>query len=437
MNGWIAEVYFTNAKQTTADRQKNEGYLAWKWGLQGNLDPTHPYKSAAPYVAPVIPISIGDSVGSGTAKSVLFIDSAGKLAQDNPHFTFDPVTNYLDLGISTDTGVYYLNSVPCLYQVRNVSGNNWFEGNAGNLSITGHGNFGTGDGVMANLTSGSGNMGIGGAGPSGLAPLNSLTTASGNMAVGPGALSRCVTGDQNTAIGSGAMELLVSDRYNVALGQSCLQYLGNSSPGLNSGNVGIGHAVASSMSVGQGNTFIGDSVGNNLIGVTASNVNTFIGGGAGLNMSNSNYVTILGPWKGVVGTIANDVIAISSGRGLNYPALDKNLCTTDVWSFLPFMDTTGNATGIHIYKTADATPPTNFERAILDWNATSNIFRIGSQAGGTGTVRLIAIDGFQKAGAPAAGDLPSGTYALINDTSGGQTWLCYNAAGTIRKVQLT
>jgi len=27
---------------------KDEGYLAWKWGLQGNLPNTHPYKNAAP-----------------------------------------------------------------------------------------------------------------------------------------------------------------------------------------------------------------------------------------------------------------------------------------------------------------------------------------------------------------------------------------------------
>lgn len=33
---------------SAADRQKVEGYLAWKWGLQGNLPAGHPYKSAAP-----------------------------------------------------------------------------------------------------------------------------------------------------------------------------------------------------------------------------------------------------------------------------------------------------------------------------------------------------------------------------------------------------
>ena len=30
------------------DRQKLEGYLAWKWGLQASLPSDHPYKSAAP-----------------------------------------------------------------------------------------------------------------------------------------------------------------------------------------------------------------------------------------------------------------------------------------------------------------------------------------------------------------------------------------------------
>lgn len=47
-NGWIAEAIFTTAKQSDADRQKVEGYLAHKWGLTGNLDAGHPYKSAPP-----------------------------------------------------------------------------------------------------------------------------------------------------------------------------------------------------------------------------------------------------------------------------------------------------------------------------------------------------------------------------------------------------
>jgi hypothetical protein len=33
---------------TTTQREKIEGYLAWKWGLQSTLPPDHPYQTAAP-----------------------------------------------------------------------------------------------------------------------------------------------------------------------------------------------------------------------------------------------------------------------------------------------------------------------------------------------------------------------------------------------------
>jgi hypothetical protein len=47
-NGWVAEAIYTNAKQSTTDRQKIEGILAHKWGLAGELDSSHPYKAAPP-----------------------------------------------------------------------------------------------------------------------------------------------------------------------------------------------------------------------------------------------------------------------------------------------------------------------------------------------------------------------------------------------------
>lgn len=49
MKGEIAEIILTHAIDTT-ERQLIEGYLAWKWGLQGSLPADHPYKSAAPTV---------------------------------------------------------------------------------------------------------------------------------------------------------------------------------------------------------------------------------------------------------------------------------------------------------------------------------------------------------------------------------------------------
>lgn len=44
----IAEfvVFAQDVPQTT--RQRTEGYLAWKWGLVGNLPSTHPYKNSPP-----------------------------------------------------------------------------------------------------------------------------------------------------------------------------------------------------------------------------------------------------------------------------------------------------------------------------------------------------------------------------------------------------
>lgn len=47
----IAEVVLVTGTVTTTLRQIIEGYLAWKWGLQGNLPSGHPYKSAAPTVS--------------------------------------------------------------------------------------------------------------------------------------------------------------------------------------------------------------------------------------------------------------------------------------------------------------------------------------------------------------------------------------------------
>ena len=47
-NGRISEVVITSQPLSTADQQKLEGYLAWKWGLTANLPSNHPYKLAPP-----------------------------------------------------------------------------------------------------------------------------------------------------------------------------------------------------------------------------------------------------------------------------------------------------------------------------------------------------------------------------------------------------
>jgi hypothetical protein len=48
--GSVAEMAIVTGSMTLVDRQKMEGYLAWKWGLVDNLPSDHPYKDAPPTV---------------------------------------------------------------------------------------------------------------------------------------------------------------------------------------------------------------------------------------------------------------------------------------------------------------------------------------------------------------------------------------------------
>lgn len=51
-NGYVGEIIIFNSVLSTQDRQKIEGYLAWKWGLHTSLPLDHPYYNEVP-VAPV------------------------------------------------------------------------------------------------------------------------------------------------------------------------------------------------------------------------------------------------------------------------------------------------------------------------------------------------------------------------------------------------
>jgi len=47
-NSLVAEMFVVGGTVTTLNRQKAEGYLAWKYGLQASLPGGHPYAGAAP-----------------------------------------------------------------------------------------------------------------------------------------------------------------------------------------------------------------------------------------------------------------------------------------------------------------------------------------------------------------------------------------------------
>ena len=46
--GTISEILIYNSVLSTTNRQKIEGYLAWKWGFASNLSASNPYKYDLP-----------------------------------------------------------------------------------------------------------------------------------------------------------------------------------------------------------------------------------------------------------------------------------------------------------------------------------------------------------------------------------------------------
>ena len=54
LTGDIAEILVGGATLTTANREKIEGYLAWKYGLQANLPSDHTYRFSKPKIDPIV-----------------------------------------------------------------------------------------------------------------------------------------------------------------------------------------------------------------------------------------------------------------------------------------------------------------------------------------------------------------------------------------------
>ena len=50
ITGTVSEALYYHADLTDTQRQQIEGYLAWKWGIQGSLPSGHPYKSVSPNI---------------------------------------------------------------------------------------------------------------------------------------------------------------------------------------------------------------------------------------------------------------------------------------------------------------------------------------------------------------------------------------------------
>ncbi len=72
-NMTMSEFVIASSSLSTSDRQKLEGYLAWKWGTVTSLPNDHPYKSAAPLIwqVPDVP-TIGTATAGNTTATVTY-----------------------------------------------------------------------------------------------------------------------------------------------------------------------------------------------------------------------------------------------------------------------------------------------------------------------------------------------------------------------------
>ncbi len=341
-------------------------------------------------------MAIGGTVTSGTTGSVLFVGAGPVLAQDNANFNYDDATDILTAGKRVDLIV---NAAPekAIYAVYNASGTNWFEGNAGNTTVTGYNNFGTGELCLSSLTTGYGNTGIG------AQTLQLVTTGYENTAVGSLALQYLSTGYSNFAFGASAAQNLTDGTNNVVVGPAAVQngahvvqnvavgaaalrglgsggaaVFGNIGIGVNAltnvdsgnGNVGIGWECATNTSGSSAqNTFVGNQVFGN--GSGSNTYNTMVGAGAGFFITGGDGNTILGRWFGPSASVSN-VIAFAYGSSGTNLMLDYNYTTASVWTF-------GSS---RIDLTVNAVPVTGLY-AVYNASTGHNWF-IGNNAGTSG-----------------------------------------------------
>lgn len=145
--GEIAETLFYNTLITPFDRQKVEGYLAWKWGIQTILPTSHPFRAAAPYsntvFAPTMFSSLqiwydgADPQGTGSAPAngtpiATWVDKSGRVnnatACNAASYVVSSNGNYLNFnGVDTwyriTDGTFLVNQYNTIFIVEKLQKN--------------------------------------------------------------------------------------------------------------------------------------------------------------------------------------------------------------------------------------------------------------------------------------------------------------------------
>lgn len=167
-------------------------------------------------------------------------------------------------------------------------------------NTTGISNLAIGAAALCSNTTGTGNVAIG------RCALTANQGGSSNIGIGDFALSKKTTGDSNIGIGRLTLCNLENGGGNVAMGLSSMCALC-----LGSCNVAIGPFALRSTCSAVNNVAIGFGAGQNNNG----NNNTFIGCGAGRNVTTGTSNVLIGNWDGGAIATQNQNIAISDGAG--------------------------------------------------------------------------------------------------------------------------
>ena len=121
-NGTILELIIYNSVLSTTDRQKIEGYLAWKWGIENTLPLAHPYYSISPKgsvsasTIPSQPVSITQTNSYATGFTINWTGGNGATSY---RYTINdaPLTPSIDLGLSNKSIILDGLTIGTSYQI--------------------------------------------------------------------------------------------------------------------------------------------------------------------------------------------------------------------------------------------------------------------------------------------------------------------------------
>lgn len=242
------------------------------------------------------------------------------------------------------------------------------------------------------------------------------------------------------AVGAGALKVALAISAADVAGLGALATL-NAGAGL---TAGAGNLSANVASVA-GRTGAVTLAQADIAGLTTADTPTFNGMTLNANMTKATAEFGTYGANAIMGYGADAVLLASGGllnvKGFTFSSNPRTVGPDVVFS-REEAQTLGisngvNATKLSVYGTITST--TDFERVSLDpGKTTANVHRLMAEKGSVGgALRPIAVDGYAKAGAMVAADIPAGSFALFKDTAGGGVVLGYNDGGILKTVTLT